>query len=343
MGNTFKIGTIQVKRKELDPQVHPFNAKFDRAALPDYFENNIKHNLELIHQAGKRGAQVLCTGEDLKNAGFFLYFLDDPTLFDTSTETIPGPTSERLGALARKYNLYLTACYFEKSGSDFFNTAILINPQGKLQGKYRKVQIPGVESWRLQAGKEIPVFKTDFGNAGFLICYDIVFPEITQTLALKNVDLILHPTLGFGWTESLGEATVRCRCNDHSVSMVVSKNYGGYDKPGRSLICNQRGQIIADAGYEPDAIVFAEFDPREERNWAHGSFMHEAVGVESVRGRLFLERVPEMYQEICRPLAEVPLARRYSKERLLHTDPQALRRYYEKLKEKWTQEQARKD
>lgn len=340
MAHAFKIGAIQVQRPDLSPAEHPFNPHFDRAEVANFFEKNIQHNLDLIEQAAQKGINVLCTGEDLKNSGFYLFCLDDPTLFDSSTETIPGPTSERLCALARKYNLWLTACYFEKDCAARFNTAILINPQGKLVGKYRKVQIPGVESWWLQGGNEIPVFKTDFGNAGFLICYDIVFPEIIQILALKNVDLIFHPTLGFGWTETLGEVTVQCRCNDHSVNMVVSKNYGGYDKPGRSLICNSRGQIIADAGYAPDAIISAEFDPRQERNWEHGGFMHEVVGVESVRGRLFLERVPEVYGEIAKPRTEVPLAQRYASDRLLHTDPQALRQYYEKLKKQWTKDQA---
>ncbi|MCI0511693.1 carbon-nitrogen hydrolase family protein [candidate division KSB1 bacterium] len=338
---TFKCSAIQVKRLELPKEANPFNRHFDRAQVKLHFERNIQHQLDLIRQAGEQGSEIIVTSEDLKNAGFFLNLPDDPELFESATETIPGPTSERLAALARQYNLYLTACYFERAGADFYNTAILLGPNGQLIGKYRKVQIPGIESWRLTPGHTAPVFETDFGRAGFLICYDIVFPELTGVLALNNVDLIFHPTLGFGWTEILGEITVQCRCNDYSVNMIVAKNYGGYDKPGRSMICNARGQIIADAGYAPDAIVSAELDPRQERTWESGSYMHEAVGVESVRGRLFLERCPEIYQTLSAERPTLPLNQRYQREQLLHLQgPQALRNFYEKMKQQWIKEQA---
>jgi N-carbamoylputrescine amidase len=338
---TFKFSALQVKRLELPQEANPFNRHFDRTQVNLHFEQNLQHQLDLIQQAGEQGSEIICTSEDLKNAGFFLYVLDDPALFEAATETIPGPTSERLAELARKYNLYLTACYFERDRADFYNTAILLGPNGQLVGKYRKVQIPGIESWRLKPGNTMPVFETDFGRAGFLICYDIVFPEVTGVLALNNVDLIFHPTLGFGWTEILGEITVQCRCNDYSVNMIVAKTYGGYDKPGRSMICNARGQIMADAGYAPDAIITAEFDPRQERTWESGSFMHEAVGVESVRGRLFLERRPEIYQTLSADRATLPLNQRYQQEQLLHLQgPQALQNFYEKMKKKWIKEQA---
>ena len=153
------------------------------------------------------------------------------------------------------------------------------------------MHLPCTEVTRIIAGDEIAVCELDFAVIAGCICYDIIFPEHVLTAALKGADLILHPTVGFGWTEGLGEMTLRVRANDSSVAIAAALPYTGVFATGRSCIVDWDGTIVADAGYRPDAVVFADLDFSRERE---GKFA-DLVGFAELRPRLAMERRPEVY------------------------------------------------
>lgn len=94
------------------------------------------------------------------------------------TETIPGPTTVRLGELAKKRGTYVVAGIYEREGPVIYNTAVLIDRAGNVAGKYRKVYVPrGEIEGGLTPGNDYPVFQTDFGTVGLMICYDVIVPR----------------------------------------------------------------------------------------------------------------------------------------------------------------------
>ncbi len=93
-------------------------------------------------------------------------------------ESVPGPSTERLGQLARKHKAWLAAGIYEREGKVLYNTSVLLDREGRVAGKYRKVYLPREELERgLTPGNEYPVFQTDFGTVGMMICYDVFFPD----------------------------------------------------------------------------------------------------------------------------------------------------------------------
>ena len=121
-----------------------------------------------------------------------------------SGESIPGPTTERL-VLARQLHSYVVAGLYEKEGVVLYNTAVLLGRDGKLVGKYRKTHLPR-EEWEagITPGNDYPVFDTDFGKVGLMICWDVQFPEPCRAMGAKGADLVLLPI--WGGNETLAKA-----------------------------------------------------------------------------------------------------------------------------------------
>jgi predicted amidohydrolase len=86
---------------------------------------------------------------------------------------------------------------FEREGDAIYNTAALIGRKGELIGKYRKTHLPAVEAWNETHGDGFPVFETDFGTVGMLICYDILFPEAARCLVLNGAEILFNPTMSY--------------------------------------------------------------------------------------------------------------------------------------------------
>jgi predicted amidohydrolase len=151
-------------------------------------------------------------------------------------ETIPGPTTNRLAALARERKAYVAAGIYEREGKVLYNTSILLDRQGNLVGRYRKVYLPAGEvEGGLTPGVGYPVFPTDFGTVGMMICYDVMFPEPAKAMAAQGADLILLPI--WGGDETLAKA----RAIENGIYLVSS----GYDYP--SHIINPLGEILSQA------------------------------------------------------------------------------------------------
>jgi predicted amidohydrolase len=104
----------------------------------------------------------------------------------SASEPVPGPTTEFLGEIAKNHKIYIVAGILEKEGKTVYNTAIMIDRNGELAGKYRKVSLPREEiEGGVTPGVSFPVFKTDFGTVGMMICWDVTFPEAARTLGVS--------------------------------------------------------------------------------------------------------------------------------------------------------------
>jgi predicted amidohydrolase len=167
-------------------------------------------------------------------------------------EPIPGPTSERMGEMARKHNCYIVACYNERDGKAVYNTAILVDRKGRLVGKYRKLYIPRNEVTDGELpGQDAVVFHTDFGTVGMMICWDVQYPEPAQLMALKGAEIIFLPI--WGGSEHL----IKARAIEDHVFVVTS----GYDVP--SMIVDPEGTVLATArasGKGKGEVAVAEID-----------------------------------------------------------------------------------
>jgi predicted amidohydrolase len=169
-------------------------------------------------------------------------------------EPVPGPTSARLGEVARRRNTYIAAGVYEREGHVVYNTAILIDRKGNLAGKYRKVYIPREEIEKgITPGFDYPVFRTDFGTVGMMICYDVFFPDPARALASRGAELILLPIWG-------GDQTLaKARAIENKIYLAAS----GYDYP--THIMDPDGEILTAA--PKDGTVAATTIDLSRRNW----------------------------------------------------------------------------
>lgn len=155
-------------------------------------------------------------------------------------ETVPGPTTERVAEKARELNSHVLLPLYEKSGKLVYNSAALINRQGRIVGAYRKFQTTGYEMEDgVQPGKKVPVWDTDCGRMGCAICFDIKFPEVGLQLSRQKAQLVLWPTMFAGGRRVASWAV------EYGFIMVRSWTAGGWivDSAGATLA--KEGPVVA--------------------------------------------------------------------------------------------------
>lgn len=161
---------------------------------------------------------------------------------------VPGPVTERLGAVARAHHSYLAAGVYEQDGAALYNTAVLLDRFGRLAGKYRKVYIPREETeGGISPGNDYPVFETDFGRVGLLICWDIQYADPARALTLRGAEILLLPIWGGN------EVLARARAIENQVFLVSS----GYDFPTQVMAPD--GEILS-MSREQGTVVRATID-----------------------------------------------------------------------------------
>jgi predicted amidohydrolase len=184
-------------------------------------------------------------------------------------EPLPGPTTERLAEVARRKNAWIVAGLYEREAPAIYNTAVLIDRQGRLVGKYRKVYLPREEiEGGLTPGNDYPVFATDFGRVGMMICWDTQYADPARALALRGAELILMPI--WGGNETLAKA----RAIENRVFLATS----GYDYP--THILDPDGETLAIAPDESGSVAHATIDLNRR-------YVDEWLG--DMRGRFFHE------------------------------------------------------
>jgi beta-ureidopropionase len=257
----------------------------------------IEKHIKLIEQAAKKGVQVLCMQEIFYGP----YFCCEQEIkWYESTEPIPdGPTTKLMQRLAKKHGMVLVVPIYEEEGTGtYYNTAAVIDADGKYLGKYRKNQIPHCkpgfwEKFYFKPGNlGYPVFETAVGKVGVYICYDRHFPEGWRILGLHGAEIVFNPSATVaGLSEYLWklEQPAAAVANIYYVGAI---NRVGYEKPwnfgefyGQSYFCNPRGQILAEGPRDKDAVVVADLNLdmiREVRNvW-----------------QFYRDRRPETYKDI---------------------------------------------
>ena len=191
----------------------------------------------LVEQANK--PDIICLPEGITLIG-------NGKSFGEIGETIPGPTTKRLGTLAQKLNSYIVGGIYERVGPVIYNSAVLIGRKGEVVGTYRKTHLPREEvEGGLTPGNSYPVFQTDFGKVGLLICWDVQFPEPARAMALQGAELILLPI--WGGSEVLAKA----RAIENSIFLISSS----YDM--KTFIVNPAGDVLAEATKDKP-VVFAD-------------------------------------------------------------------------------------
>jgi predicted amidohydrolase len=211
-------------------------------------EDNLEQFAKYIADAGNQGADIICLPEGMTMVGTGLNYI-------SAAEPIPGPSTRFLGEIAKKHSLYLVAGLLESDGDVVYNTAVLIDRNGELAGKYRKVSLPREEiDGGITPGDDLPVFDTDFGRVGIMICWDVSFPEVARALALRGAEVILMPIWG-------GNITLtQARAIENQVYLVTST----YNM--KSAIFDLEGNVLEEAT-ENNPVVVAEVDLDQQMLW----------------------------------------------------------------------------
>ncbi len=196
-------------------------------------------------EAGKKGCDIVCLGEGVNLVGVRGVGYSD------IAEPIPGQTTNRLGKVAKKWNMYIVAALGEREGAAVYNTAVLIDRTGEIIGKYRKIQLPREEiEAGVTPGNAFPVFDTDFGRIGIMICWDVQYAEPARALAVQGAEIIFLPI--WGGNETLTKA----RAIENQVHVVSC----GYSIA--SIIYDPWGNILGEAVERPGLAV-ADIDLNE--------------------------------------------------------------------------------
>ncbi len=274
-------------------QKKKFTAALVQMAMTKNAKNNLKRAIAFIKKAAGSGAEIVCLPE-LFSAPYFCQ-KEDPAFFDLA-ESVPGPTTNELGKVAKKHHVVLIAPVFERRAAGVYhNSAAIIDADGKIAGLYRKMHIPDdpayYEKFYFTPGDlGFQVFDTHAGKISTLICWDQWYPEGARLSALHGAYILFYPT-AIGWhpfeKDTAGAAqrdawkTIQ---RSHAIAngvYVAAVNRVGHEKSdknsdgiifwGSSFICDPQGIVIAEASINKEEIIYGEIDQllieETRRNW----------------------------------------------------------------------------
>jgi beta-ureidopropionase len=260
MANMVKSGLIQCSNP-INDESQPV-ATIQKAMLE-------KH-LPLIEEAGQKGVQILCL-QEIFNGPYFCPSQDKR--WYGAAEKIPGPTTSVMQALAKKHQMVIVVPIYEEDiRGVYYNTAVVIDADGSILGKYRKQHIPQTsgfwEKFYFKPGNMgYPVFKTRYATIGVYICYDRHFPEGARLLGLNGAEIVYNPS---ATVAGLSQYLWKLEQPAHAVAngyYVGAINRVGTEAPwnvgrfyGTSYFVNPRGQILAEASEDKDELVIADLD-----------------------------------------------------------------------------------
>jgi len=235
---------------------------------------NIDKAVKYLGQAAAKGADIICFQELFSTIYFPWHQLHK---YFEWAEHIPGPTTETMMKAAKEHNINVICPIFEldsEVNGIYYNTAVVIDREGRILGKYRKTHIPQLvgylEKFYFRPGNlGYPVFDVDGHKVGVYICYDRHFPEGPRTLALKGAELVFIPTCTAIYPE-LWELELRAHAGFNTM-FVAGVNRCGVENDeqpgpyfGSALVANPMGQVIAKASTDEE-LTLADIDLDEVR------------------------------------------------------------------------------
>jgi len=246
-------------------------------------EHNLEKTIQGIREAAREGAKLIVLQELHRT----LYFcqVEDTDNFDLA-ETIPGPSTELFGSLAKELNVVLVTSLFEKRAAGLYhNTAVVLETDGSIAGTYRKMHIPDdpgfYEKFYFTPGDlGFEPISTSIGKLGVLVCWDQWFPEAARLMALAGAEILIYPT-AIGWDprddkdeqQRQLDAWVisqRAHAVANGVPVIACNRVGHESDPsdqsdgiqfwGNSFITGPQGEILAHAHESDDEILTTELD-----------------------------------------------------------------------------------
>jgi len=255
--------------------------------------SEIKENLSKLErniaEAVKKGAELVVL-QELHNSLYFCQ-TENTDNFDLA-ETIPGPSTDFFGNLAKKHGIVLVTSLFEKRAAGLYhNTAVVFEKDGSIAGKYRKMHIPDdpayYEKFYFTPGDlGFTPIQTSIGKLGVQVCWDQWYPEGARLMALHGAEILIYPT-AIGWESSDSEEEKKRQLNAWIISQrghavanglpVISVNRTGYETDpsgqtngirfwGNSFATGPQGEILAEAQNDSDEILVVEIDRTRSEN-----------------------------------------------------------------------------
>jgi N-carbamoylputrescine amidase len=260
----------------------------------------LEKHLPWIHEAGKKGVQLLCL-QEVFNTPYFCPS-QDPKWYDTA-EPVPGPSTEILAPIAKQYGMVIVVPVYEREMAGvYYNTAAVLDADGSYLGKYRKNHIPQVnpgfwEKYYFKPGNlGYPVFQTRYAKVGVYICYDRHFPEGARLLGLHGAEIVFNPSATVaGLSQYLWkiEQPAHAVANGYFMGCI---NRVGTEAPwnigkfyGSSYFIDPRGNFLAIGSEDNDELIMAELDlemiESTRRTW-----------------QFFRDRRPDSYEDMVKQL-----------------------------------------
>ena len=252
---------------------------------------NFSKALERIREGAQKGAQIICLQELFRSQYFCR---EENAEFFNLAEPIPGPSTEALGEIAKELGIVIVGSLFERRGAGVYhNTAVILDADGALLGKYRKMHIPDdplyYEKFYFTPGDlGFRNFDTARGRIGVLVCWDQWYPEGARLTALQGANVLFYPT-AIGWHPAEmaqhGAAQLdawRTIQRAHAIAngiYVAAVNRVGYEGTpesglefwGNSFVADPFGRVVAQASSDAEEILVVECDPHHiedtRRNW----------------------------------------------------------------------------
>lgn len=258
-----------------------------QANTPDR-EENVRRLQQKIRQLAQDGAELIVM-QELHN-GLYFCQTEDTVVFDQA-ETIPGPSTNSFGLLAKELGVVIVLSLFEKRAAGLYhNTAVVMEKDGTIAGKYRKMHIPDdpayYEKFYFTPGDlGFHPIETSLGKLGVLVCWDQWYPEAARLMALSGAELLIYPT-AIGW-ESTDTEEEKQRQLDAWVTLqrghavanglpVIAVNRTGYEPDpsgltngiqfwGNSFVCGPQGEFLYRTDSE-EVISIIEIDRQRTEN-----------------------------------------------------------------------------
>ncbi|MCG2727225.1 MAG: carbon-nitrogen hydrolase [Candidatus Methanoperedenaceae archaeon] len=252
--NTVTIGLIQTSVSE------------DIAA-------NMEKAADMIKKAAKKGAQIICLQELYRTTYFPQAEKKDVARL---AETIPGDSTDLFSGMAKELGIVIIVPIFEKAGRDYYNSAVVVDADGKLLDTYRKIHVPHdplfyEKNYFKDGDAGYRVYKTSYASFSVLICYDQWFPEAARIATLKGADILFYPTaIGLikgtlppdSWDDAW-ETIQRSHAIANGVHVAAVNRVGEEGELkfwGGSFVCDSFGKVLKRASKKNEEILIGKLD-----------------------------------------------------------------------------------